>query len=71
MAEYKVQIDVTMSGTIYIDAESEKEAREKVKAKTFVASDLRNFYQVFKEITDIYETEIKTFGDYWSKKGGK
>jgi hypothetical protein len=69
MSEYEVQIDVTMSGSLYIEADSEKEAIEKVKAKSFVASDLRNFHQSFKEITDVYQTDIPTFGDVW--KGGK
>lgn len=59
MAEYEVQIDVTMSGSLYIDAESEKEAREIVKKRfeNVTASDLRSFSCIHKEIIDVWKTE--------------
>jgi len=59
MAEYEVQIDVTMSGSIFIDAESEKEAREKAKAKftNVTHSDLSSFHCIHKEIIDVWKAE--------------
>ncbi|MBQ2349908.1 MAG: hypothetical protein II393_01375 [Cytophagales bacterium] len=53
MAQYEVQIDVTMSGTLYITAENEQQARVVAEAMQFVASDLKNFYQVSAEVVDI------------------
>ena len=59
MAEYEVQIDVTMSGSVFIDAESEAEAREIVKKRlaNVTSSDLRSFSCVNKEIIDVWKTE--------------
>lgn len=59
MAEYEVQIDVTMSGSVFIDAESEAEAREIVKKRlaNVTSSDLRSFSCVNKEIIDVLKTE--------------
>lgn len=59
MAEYEVQIDVTMSGSVFIDAESEAEAREKAKEmfKNVTASDLRSFSCIDKEIIDVWKSE--------------
>lgn len=51
--EFEVQIDVTMSGTLYITAENEDQARSTAEAMQFVASDLRNFYQVNAEVVNI------------------
>ena len=51
--EYEVHIDVTMSGTLYITAESESQARVVAESMQFVASDLRNFYQINCEVVDI------------------
>lgn len=55
--EFEVQIDVTMSGTLYITAENEQQARIVAEAMQFVASDLRNFYQVNVEAVDVNEAE--------------
>lgn len=55
MAEYEVQIDVTMSGTLYITADNEEQARKVAEAMQFVASDLRNFCQVSTEVVDVYK----------------
>lgn len=59
MAEYEVQIDVTMSGSVFIDAESEAEAREIAKKRlaNVTSSDLRSFSCVNKEIIDVWKTE--------------
>lgn len=51
--EFEVQIDVTMSGTIYVTAENEQQAKIVAEAMQFVASDLRNFYQVDAQVVDI------------------
>jgi len=40
---WEVNVDVTMSGYVYIRADSPEEAEAKVKELRFVASDLRNF----------------------------
>ena len=71
MTEYEVQMDVTMSGSFYVYANSEKEAREKIKEMypVFVPSDLRFFHEIGREIVDLYETETRTFGDVWDRKG--
>ena len=55
MAEYEVQIDVTMSGTLYVTADNEAQARKVAEAMQFVASDLRNFYQVNAEVVDVHK----------------
>lgn len=54
MKEYAVKIDVIMSGTVYVNAESEQEAERTAKEMGFVASDLRNFIHIG---TDVIETE--------------
>ena len=51
--EFCIQVDVTMSGNIYVEAENEKEAIKKVRAMDFTSSDLRNFYWLSTEIVDI------------------
>ena len=52
---YKVQIDVTMGGNIYIAAETEEEAQRKVMDKNFNYSDLKNFWLVGSDIVEIEE----------------
>lgn len=54
---YKVQIDVTMGGNIYIEAETEEEAQRKVMDKNFISSDLKNFWLVGSDIVEIEEDE--------------
>lgn len=53
MKEFEVQIDVTMSGTIYIEAENEEQAEKIAKEKKFTPQDLRNFYFFSSEVQDI------------------
>lgn len=59
MKEYAVKIDVTMTGTIYVQAFNEKEAEKLAlnKTKNCVASDLRSFAYLSSEIVDIEEDE--------------
>ena len=53
MAEYRLTVDITMSGDIYIEADNEAEAIRKFRDKYFVASDLRNFHQVSTELVEV------------------
>ena len=53
MAEFRLTVDVTMSGDIYIKADNELEARKKFRDKYFVASDLRNFHQISTELVEV------------------
>ena len=55
MAEYRLTVDVTMSGDIYIEADNLEEAFDKFKNKYFVASDLRNFHQVSTELVEAHK----------------
>ena len=51
--EFVLTVDVTMSGDIYIEAETEEEAKKKFNEMYFVASDLRNFHYMSKELVEI------------------
>lgn len=55
MKNYEVQIDVIMTGTVSIEANSKKEAKEKAKQKCFVASDLRWFSHIGTDVVEIEE----------------
>lgn len=55
MKEFRITIDVTMSGDIYIDAETKEEAIKKAKDKYFNAGDLRDFHYMRTEIVDCKE----------------
>lgn len=55
MKEFRITIDVTMSGDIYIDAETKEEAIKKAKDKYFNAGDLRDFHYMSTEIVDCEE----------------
>lgn len=52
---YTAKVDVTMSGWLDIEAESEQEAREIVKTQQIYPSDLRNFYHLKTDILEIEE----------------
>ena len=54
---YQVQIDVTMTGEIYINAKNEREAQVKASNKYFVPSDLRNFRFLYSEVVEVQEDE--------------
>ena len=53
MKEYCIQVDVTMSGNIYVEASSKEEAMAKVDKMNFRASDLTNFYQLDVQVVDV------------------
>ena len=59
MKEYAVTVDIVMSGVIYVKAENEDEAKAAAygKAGYYVASDLRNFINVTREVVDVEEAE--------------
>jgi hypothetical protein len=50
--KFDVKLDVTMSGTIEVEADSQKEAMVIAKNKQFVPSDLRNFYWVGNDVEE-------------------
>lgn len=54
LQEFEVQCDVTFSGSFYVNAETEEEARRIVMSKSPVPSDIRNFCHFS---TDILEVE--------------
>lgn len=53
MNEYCVNCDVTFSGNFYIRANSEEEAKAKVKGMSIVPSDIRNFYLFDTSINEV------------------
>ena len=53
MKEYGVVCDITFSGTYYVEAETEEEARRLILNKQFVPSDIRNFYHFNTDIQDV------------------
>lgn len=57
MAQFTVQVDVTMGGYLDIDAQNEEEAKKKVHEIDFVSSDLRLFHWIGTEIIDYWEAE--------------
>ena len=54
---FKIQMDVTMSGNVYIEAETEEEAQRKIMDKNFTPSDLKHFWFVGSDIVEIEEEE--------------
>ena len=57
MKEYAVTVDITMSGTIYVKANSQEEAEAMAygKAGYYTASGLRNFINVTREVIESEE----------------
>lgn len=53
--EYCIQVDVTMSGNVYVEASSKEEAIAMVDKMNFRASDLTNFYQIDAQVVDVEE----------------
>ena len=55
--EFEIQVDVTMSGSIYVEANSEQEAKEKANKilSNITHSDLHSFSCINKKIIDIWE----------------
>lgn len=57
MKDYRITIDVTMSGDIYISAETEEDAIAQAKKKYFNARDLQSFHFLSSDIYEIEESE--------------
>ena len=57
MKEFEISCDVTFSGSFFIEAETEDEARQTAMNKQVVPSDIRNFVHFSTDIQDIFETE--------------
>jgi hypothetical protein len=55
--KFDVKLDVTMSGTIEVEANSPQEAMVIAYSKQFVPSDLRNFYWVGNDVEEAVPTE--------------
>lgn len=55
MKEFCIQVDVTMSGHMYISANSKEEALDKLQKMNFTASDLSGFSNIATDVIDIEE----------------
>ena len=55
MKKFLIQVDVTFSGNIEIEANTEAEAKALLKGETFVPSDIKNFWYLNSEVVDIEE----------------
>ena len=55
--KFKVQVDVTMSMNVTIEASSKEEAERMIKGKQYLPSDLGNAWHVGNEVVEIEETE--------------
>lgn len=55
--KFDVKLDVTMSGTIEVEANSQQEALVIAQSKQFVPSDLRNFYWVSNDVEEAEPSE--------------
>lgn len=54
--DFTVTVDVVFSGDVYVSANTEEEAKKKIKEIFFVPSDLKNFHFLSPvEIVDIVE----------------
>ena len=51
--KYLVHVDVTMSGYVEVEADTEECATEIAKGKSYTPSDLKNFYHVSNEIVEV------------------
>lgn len=57
MRTFRIEVDVTMSGAMYVEAENEGEARILAERTAFVGSDLRMFNHVKTEVYESYEVK--------------
>ena len=57
MAKYLVSIDVTFSGNVEVQADTEEQAKALAKLSVSVPSDIRNFCLFDKQVVDIEEVE--------------
>ena len=59
--KYEVQVDVIMTGEIYIEAKNEREAQKIASNKYFVPSDLRNFRFLSSEAIEVLKEEEQKY----------
>ena len=64
MKKYSVHLDVTLSGYVEVEANSEEEARRIIEARTYQHYDCRDFYYFSKDIVDIEEIDSSENVDY-------
>lgn len=57
MAEYQVSVDTRFSGTMYIEANSAKEAEQIARSKSLVPSDIKNFYHSKTTVVEVEEVQ--------------
>ena len=57
MKKFNIIIDVTMSGNLEIEAETEDKARALALSKVFTTYDLKTFHFLYSEIFDSEEIE--------------
>lgn len=55
MKEFCIQVDVTMSGDVYINANSKEEALAKLQRMNFTGSDLSGFSNIATDVIAIEE----------------
>ncbi len=55
MKNYQVYVDVTFSGTVEVKANSKKEAKEIIKNRSFVPSDIRTYSHVKTSVVEVNE----------------
>lgn len=55
MTTFRITVDVTMSGDIYVEADSMEEAKRKINSRSWTHSDLNGFHYVGREIVDCEE----------------
>ena len=55
MKKFTVQVDVTFSGDIEIEAKTKKEAREIARSRYFMPSDVRYFSHIKTSVVEVME----------------
>lgn len=64
MKKFSVHLDVTLSGYVEVEANSEEEARKIIEARTYQHYDCKDFYYFSKEIVDVEEIDSDENVDY-------
>lgn len=67
MKKFSVHLDVTLSGYVEVEANSEEEARKIIEARTYQHYDCRDFYYLSKDIVDIEEVDSSENVDYFNE----
>ena len=64
MKKFSVHLDVTLSGYVEVEANSEEEARRIIEARTYQHYDCQDFYYFSKDIVDIEEVDSSENADW-------